>query len=223
MAGHFTHYAVTGYANRCASCILSASATIQLAHPLAHPLNSYKNSIIMELCRIGILLFGVHVVFSQEFFPMPIQDRVLQSGTEQVTNYYSPFELIRCWYEFCSGKYVFFRVLSECILAKIMEIILLQAGIYAITNSMKQYALYSLYMAVYFEFLQWIVGEILGCNYMVVAFDEGIIYMGAATSIYIALYYIAKICNKLQKKSDILTWIYLLLKGDDLVDEKERG
>lgn len=104
-----------------------------------------------------------------------------------------------------------------------MEIILLQAGIYAITNSMKQYALYSLYMAVYFEFLQWIVGEILGCNYMVVAFDEGIIYMGAATSIYIALYYIAKICNKLQKKSDILTWIYLLLKGDDLVDEKERG
>lgn len=37
MAGHFTHYVGV-----CASCILCASAIVQLAHTLAHPLNSYK-------------------------------------------------------------------------------------------------------------------------------------------------------------------------------------
>ena len=41
MAGHFTHYAVTDYASICATCTLSASATVQVAHILAHPLNSY--------------------------------------------------------------------------------------------------------------------------------------------------------------------------------------
>ena len=49
MAGHFTHYAVTGYARVCATCTLSASATVQVAHTLAHPLNRYKKIIRIEL------------------------------------------------------------------------------------------------------------------------------------------------------------------------------
>ena len=49
MAGHFTHYAVTGYASVCATCTLSASATVQVAHTLAHPLNSYKKVLNSEI------------------------------------------------------------------------------------------------------------------------------------------------------------------------------
>ena len=40
-----THYAVTGYASACATCTLLASATVQVAHTLAHPLNSYEKAI----------------------------------------------------------------------------------------------------------------------------------------------------------------------------------
>ena len=39
MSGHFVHNAVTGYDNVHATCTLSASATVHVAHTIAHPLN----------------------------------------------------------------------------------------------------------------------------------------------------------------------------------------
>ena len=47
-----THYAVTGYTCVCTTCILSASATIQVVHTQEHPLNSSQQS------KENLKLFG---------------------------------------------------------------------------------------------------------------------------------------------------------------------
>ena len=46
LAGYFAHYAVIGYACMCTTCTLSASATVQVVHTQAHPLNSYGKMVI---------------------------------------------------------------------------------------------------------------------------------------------------------------------------------
>lgn len=197
--------------------------TISLIYFLLYVVyNKLKGQKVITLDLLGILLlmFGFHLVLKSEFFPIPVQDRVLQSGVHKVENYYYIFDEFISWYELCTSMKEFFALLCAILLLNIQEIVVLELGIYVVTKSKAEFFKCSVAVAIYFEILQWGIGKVLGCNYMVVAFDDIIMYIMAFLIIFSILELLFLFINrmKLREKSDILNWIYCFFhfnKGGD--------
>lgn len=177
-----------------------------------------QNCIIGRCILLFLLITSITLYITRILFPIPIMKVVIDSGLHEKSNYLVPFSHISTIYkdmvllgDVPLRKFVLFY--SNTVLAIVFRVFPIGLLVKVLFKwKFKTYLLFSFSMILVTEAMKILCNWITTVNYISIIFENWIYVLTSLLLSYLVYLLMLTLCKGLHRRSNILNYLYLLIK-----------